>query len=425
MNSSASWLAELRRLLFVVLAAALLGWIFGRPLLFVALGLFLLCGWWISQMWRIWRWLGHPEEDPPESHGIWGNIYDRIYHLQRENREARRQLQSSVDYLQDSFASMREGVVMIDEGGSIQWSNAAAERLLGLKYPADRGQTLLNLVRLPEFHSYFIEEDFSEPLQMAVAGEQERFFQIEITPFGDGDRLVFVRDVTALVKLEHMRRDFVGNVSHELRTPLTVIIGYIDTILATGSRLEKPLVKPLKQMQQQAQRMETLLKDLLWLSRIESVKTEQKTDQIDVASMIEELRDDLKNTYPERAVVVQIETRQKVLGDYRELRSALSNLALNALKYSTDEVDVTLRWAEVEGEYLLSVKDRGIGIDSIHLPRLTERFYRVDDSRSTNTGGTGLGLAIVKHVAAAHDAELRIDSRLGRGSTFTIAFPPP
>ncbi len=390
----------------------------------MVIGLFLLCAWWVGQLWQIWRWLKHPEEDPPESHGIWGSIYDRIYHLQRQNREARQQLQSSVDYLRDSFASMREGVVMIDESGSIQWCNNSSERLLGLKYPQDRGQPLLNLVRLPEFHTYFIEDDYSEPLQLTVGGQQEYYFQIEITPFGDGDRLIFVRDVTSLVRLEHMRRDFVGNVSHELRTPLTVIMGYIDTILGMGSRLDKPLLKPLQQMQQQAQRMENLVKDLLWLSRIESVKAEQKTEQVDLGAMIDELCDELSSTYPERQIVAHVDTGHRVLGDYLELRSALSNLVLNAIRYSDSDSRVDIFWVDEGGEYLLSVRDWGIGIDSIHLPRLTERFYRVDVSRSSETGGTGLGLAIVKHVAAAHDAELRINSRLGQGSTFTLAFPP-
>ena len=422
MKVSGSWLAEVRRVLYVILAGGLLGWVVGYPYLLIAIGLFLLCCFWLRQMWKIRRWLSSPEEEPPESHGIWGVIYDRIYQLQRENLEARSQLQSNVDYLQDSFASMREGVVMLNEAGSIEWSNAAAERLLGLKYPTDRGQPLLNLVRFPEFHQYYLEGDFSETLQIVVPADQEQVYQVEVTPFGEGDRLVFVRDVTAIARLERMRRDFVGNVSHELRTPLTVIMGYIDTLLSTSVGGEAPLAKPLQQMQQQARRMENLLKDLLWLSRIESVGTQEKLDQIDIAGLAEKLQEEFHNSHPGRSILLQLDTQHKVLGDYRELDSALSNLLNNAIKYSPDESPVVIGWCEGQGEYLLSVEDQGIGIDSIHLPRLTERFYRVDDSRAAKTGGTGLGLAIVKHVVAAHDAELRISSQPGKGSKFTIAF---
>ncbi len=423
MNMSGTWLAEVRKLLYVTLFGSILGWIFGNPFLFIAVGLFALCCAWLRQMWKIRRWLGSPENEPPESRGIWGVIYDRIYRLQRESREARNQLQSNVDYLQDSFASMREGIVMLDESGAIDWSNASAERLLGLKYPADRGQPLLNLIRIPDFHKYYLEEDFSEPLQIVVPAEQEKVYMIEVTPFGEGDRLVFIRDVTAIARLERMRRDFVGNVSHELRTPLTVIMGYIDTLQATAAGKEARLVKPLSQMQQQAKRMENLLKDLLWLSRIESVGAEKKIDYIDIAGLVQKLTDELLHSQPDRVIKLQLETDHKVLGDYRELDSALSNLLSNALKYSDADSPVTITWKEKDNEFLLTVKDKGIGIDSVHLPRLTERFYRVDDSRASKTGGTGLGLAIVKHVVAAHDAELRISSRPGKGSKFTIAFP--
>ena len=422
MKVSGSWLAEVRRLFLVMFAGGLVGWVIGYPYVMVAVALFLLCCFWLRQMWKIRRWLSEPEEEPPESHGIWGVIYDRIYALQRENREARSQLQSSLDYLQDSFASMREGVVMLSEAGAIEWSNSSAERLLGLKYPTDRGQPLLNLVRFPEFHQYFLAGQFNETLQIVVPGDQEQVLQVEITPFGEGDKLVFVRDVTSIARLERMRRDFVGNVSHELRTPLTVIMGYIDTLLSTGVGSKAPMEKPLQQMQQQSRRMENLLKDLLWLSRIESVVAQEKLDQIDIAGLVEKLRDEMQENHSERSIVLQLDTRHKVLGDYRELDSAISNLINNAIKYSAEDTPVIIGWREGEGEYLLSVIDQGIGIDSQHIPRLTERFYRVDGSRNAKTGGTGLGLAIVKHVVAAHDADLRISSQVDKGSTFTIAF---
>ena len=423
MSMNSSWLAELRRLLAIIAISGVIGWIVGYPLLLIVLGLFSLILIWLFQLWRIRTWLEHPDKPPPESYGIWGHIFDQIYSIQRKNREARTLLQSSVDYLEDSFASMHDGVVMVDNNGSIDWCNAAATSMFALQFPMDRGQPLLNLVRMPEFQTYFTAQDFDEPLTIEAPGEDLAILQIQITRFGDGNKLLFFRDVTRMVQMEQMRRDFVANVSHELRTPLTVIKGYLETIIANDRELDPRYKKPLQQMDQQAIRMENLLKDLLWLSRIESVRTVQKTVNVNIAAMLEEIRDELCESHPDTPININIEATQTILGDYRELHSAVSNLAQNAIRYNRDNNPVDISWTQEGGELLLSVQDRGIGIDSIHLPRLTERFYRVDESRSTQTGGTGLGLAIVKHVAVSHRADLRIDTRLGSGSRFTLAFP--
>jgi two-component system phosphate regulon sensor histidine kinase PhoR len=369
------------------------------------------------------RWLEDPEQTPPESFGIWGLVYDTIYRLQRENREARSRLQSTVDYLQSSFSSMRDGVVILAQSGAIEWSNEAARSLLGLQYPRDRGQPILNLVRLPAFHDYFLGGDFAEPLQISLPGTRSRFLQMEITTFADGDFLLFVRDVTRILQMEQMRRDFVGNVSHELRTPLTVFKGYLDTMLDARERLDARFHKPLEQMDLQTRRMENLLADLLWLSRIESVRSEKKTAQVDVAALVEELRDELALSHPQRVIALKLDTRDCVAGDYRELHSAISNLVNNAIKYSPEDKPVLISWLPTGEGLELSVMDEGVGIDEEHIPRLTERFYRVDESRSTDTGGTGLGLAIVKHVAASHRARLKISSQPGQGSTFSLLFP--
>lgn len=422
MRSSKVWLTELRRVLFLLVLGMLAGLIFGQPLIGIGLSLFVVLGQWFYQLWRIQDWLSHPETVPPEGYGIWGDVFDRIYHLRRKEKEARQQLQSTVDYLRDSFASMRDGTVMVDETGAIAWSNEAAERLLGLRYPDDSGQAILNLVRVPEFHKYFLDSDYSQSLQINIGGEVDLFLQIEVTRFGEGDRLIFAKDITNVTRMEQMRRDFVANVSHELRTPLTVITGYLDTILDNTENLEPRYIKPLQQMSQQSARMESLLKDLLWLSRIESVRNIELHEPVDIASMVEEIRDELSNSHPHRAVDLDILSPAKIIGDYRELHSAVSNLIQNAIKYSPVDSVVTVRWAQIEDQCHLSVSDSGDGIAFAHLPRLTERFYRVDDSRSSATGGTGLGLAIVKHVAVAHNASLDIDSTLGEGSTFSLIF---
>lgn len=422
MSPQVAWLAELRRLVVLVAVALAVGWPLGLPWELLSVALIVLAMRWLWQMRRLLRWLEDPAIEPPEALGFWGEMYDRLYQLQRKARERESDLRSRLDYLQDSLSSMHDGAIMITAAGSIEWSNQAAQRLLGLRYPADRGQALLNLVRLPAFHRYYITGAFDDPLQLRMQGEREQTLQFAITLFGNGDRLVFVRDVTKEAHLEQMRRDFVGNVSHELRTPLTVIKGYLEMILANAQQLEARFRRPLEQMSQQTERMESLLKDLLWLSRLESVRTQARREQVDIAGLLQELVDELRTLYPERTLSLQLDTREKIPGDYRELHSAVSNLILNAFKYSKNDSSVTVSWRQRDDELLLAVEDEGIGIDALHIPRLTERFYRVDDSRSSATGGTGLGLAIVKHIAAGHRAELRITSILGKGSTFTLAF---
>lgn len=418
-----SWLTAAVRILLVLLLAFALGSIYGYPREAVILVLLVLVGLSLYQMNRVQEWLNAPDEAPPAAYGVWGVLLGRLYLHQKSNQEAQARLQSTVEYLQDSFAAMRDGVVMVNELGAITWMNQAVEPLLGLRYQEDRGQTLTNLVRSPEFIRYFLGRDYSKPLQyLAIGGNQKRHLRVEITRFGESERLLFIRDVSSAVRMEQMRSEFVANVSHELRTPLTVISGYLSTFLDSAQELPARYVKPLQQMSQQAQRMENMLKDLLWLSRIESDTREDERELLDMRGLLQELRDELTEAYPDSTVVLDITIDQKIHGDYRQIYSAVSNLAINAIKYSPPGSPVTIAWLLLDGMCTLQVRDKGIGIDSVHIPRVTERFYRVDDSRNSETGGTGLGLAIVKHVAVAHGAQLRIESKVGEGSTFSLVF---
>lgn len=420
-----SWVGATFRLLLLVSLAALVGAYYGYALEAVLLALLALIVFWLYQMDQVQSWLSDPSHPPPDAYGIWGELLARIYTQQRKHLETRQQLQSTVEYMQDSFAAIRDGVVMVDEQDVITWFNRAVEPLLGLRYPEDKGQTLTNLVREPEFNSYFLAREYAQPLQYHVLGASEQtFVRVEITHFGEGDRVLFIRDVSAAVRLEQMRRDFVANVSHELRTPLTVINGYLSNFQANRGELPERFLKPVKQMAQQVQRMEALLRDLLWLSRIEAEKRGEPTENVDIEGLLHELRDELKEAYPEFPVLLTVESEKGVEGSYQKLYSAVSNLAINAIKYSEPGSPISISWQLKDGSGLLSVQDRGVGIDEQHIPRLTERFYRVDDSRNTSTGGTGLGLAIVKHVAAAHDATLQIDSKPGEGSAFSLVFSP-
>lgn len=419
--ATANWWKEFRKVTLYFIAAIAGGAAVGYPWQVLALAALLLAGYWLVQLRRVSQWMRHPDVEPPEARGIWGEFFDSIYRLQRTDREERDRLQTAVSYLRDSLAALKDGAVLIDPSANVEWCNEAAGNLLGLNYPRDRGQAVSSLLRLPDFSSYFAKGDFSEPLLTESPLATPIQLQIEITDFGQGSRLLFARDVTRERQLEKMRRDFVANVSHELRTPLTVITGYLLTLMDTEIGEQERLRRPMMQMQQQAERMETLLKDLLWLSQIESTEGREEHQPFEMPDLIAEVREFALGAHPDRNIRSRSVAGGPVVGNYKHLYSAVSNLVLNALKYS--DGDVEIEWAQREDGRCLSVKDYGPGIDSKHLPRLTERFYRVDKSRSQVTGGTGLGLAIVKHVLVGHDARLEIDSELGEGSTFRCVFP--
>ncbi len=417
------WFTSLGQILTPLVLGALIGWYFDVTLVGILLAALLILLYSTFQAWQVERWLADSSQAPPDVQGIWAEIVGHIYRQERKSTASIRQLQSTVDYLLDSFAAMRDGVVMLEDGGAIRWCNEAAGKLLGLRYPEDVGQVVTNLVRAPEFSAYVNKGHYQEPLTFQAGVEKQRHLMLVATRFAEGDTLLFVRDVTDRVQTERMRRDFVGNVSHELRTPLTVITGYLGTLLADPAKLPPPYIKALEQMAGQADRMESLLKDLLWLTRIETTERDEKNELIDVAGLLYELQDEIENLHPDNPLQLDIQCGERIRGDYRELYSAVSNLVINAYKYARQGRPVVASWAHEGQSYRLEVRDEGPGIDPMHIPRLTERFYRVDDSRASATGGTGLGLAIVKHVAAAHGGRLEIKSRLGVGSTFTLVFP--
>ena len=424
MRAIGRWYREVQTVVVLLGIALGLGFWLGYPVESVALVL----GWRLSvYLWhlrRVLRWIDQPETEPPEGAGAWGMMLDQMYTIARHNRDARSRLQHTVDYLRDSFRSLRDGAILVDQNGLIEWSNTSAQRLLGLRYPQDKGQNVLSLVRYPEFSSYLLAGDYQEPCVVKSTGYPATHFQVEISSFGAGDRLILVRDITRFVQIEQTRQDFVGNVSHELRTPLTVITGYLETILDNADQLAPVYLKPLQQMSQQAQRMENLVRDLLWLSKIEArIGQAPDFENVRIPVLLAEVISEVRSAYPDANIELLCETSESVRGEYRELYSAVINLVVNAIKYSPKGAPVLVTWKRTDSNTLaLSVIDSGLGIAEEHLPRLTERFYRIDESRSYSGGGTGLGLAIVKHVAAGHDARLHIESKLGQGSCFSLEF---
>lgn len=418
-----SWRAPLRTPL-AILSIGVFGYWFGHFFVFLTIALSTVLLYWGVQLYRVERWLGDPESAPPEARGVWGRLFDHIYRLQRQSLETQDRLESSLEYLQDSLRSLRDVAIITDPRGNIVWANEAAKQLLNISIDNDVGRPLVNLIRSPLFSDYLSASDHTVPLRLPPTPEQERCFQVEVTAFGGGDRLIFVKDITEQFKLEMMRRDFVGNVSHELRTPLTVLKGYVENLQSLDPSITEKIERPLVQMDMQVVRMEVLLKDLLWLSRIESIAHSDKTSSVDMGELINELVGDLRAAWPDREISLSRSFDGLILGDPMELHSAVSNLIVNALKYSDPQSPVDVEWLCEDGQPTLHVSDQGEGIDPIHIPRLTERFYRVDKSRSQKTGGTGLGLAIVKHVALSHNAEIVIKSQVGAGSTFSLVFAP-
>lgn len=429
------WKIELRHLALIFFIATIIGLSTDTLAWSLWLSSLLYIAWTLFQLSRIQAWISHKDgSEPPESSGLWGELFDGIYHLQRQSRQEHLRLQAAVDYLQDSLASLLEAAVMIDKNGNIEWANHSAERLLGLEFPNDTGQQLINLVRSPEFISYFEQQHYQQPLDVLSPINNNTHLQIQITFFGKGSRLLFARDITQTHQLQQMRKDFVANVSHELRTPLTVITGYLENFADSPVGDDQRYRRAIDQMLAQSARMENLVKDLTALARLEAMPdvvmpgkespTLVEETPVEVCPLLQMISDEaMLVALGTRELSIDCDSRLLLLGHAEELRSAFTNLMMNAVKYSQQGDCIEVRWYADEQFAYLSVKDSGVGIEPQHLPRLTERFYRVSKSRTSETGGTGLGLAIVKHVLLRHQGELKIDSEVGVGSTFCCVFP--
>ncbi|WP_421682844.1 phosphate regulon sensor histidine kinase PhoR [Stutzerimonas urumqiensis] len=414
-----------RGLLMLIAACLLLGLLTGEYAWALVLGLACYLGWTLVQLSKLQRWLRErgPEEPPPDAHGLWGEVFDGVYQMQRQEQRARTRLQGIIDRAQESTAALRDAILLLDSDGNLEWWNPAAERLLGLKDPQDTGHPVSNVVRHPAFKDYFEAGRYQEPLELPSPVTQQLQLQYHFTRFGNSEHLVLVRDVTRLHQLEQLRKDFVANVSHELRTPLTVIAGYLETLLENQDQFSPRWGRALQQMDQQAGRMQHLLSDLLLLAKLEATSYPAHNQPVAIDQLLAAIRADAVALSGEQAHRITLDAEPVPLkGSESELRSAFSNLVFNAIKYTPAGGEVRIRWwADDQGGHL-SVQDTGIGIESKHLPRLTERFYRVDSSRASSTGGTGLGLAIVKHVLLRHRGRLDITSTPGQGSVFTCHF---
>src|SRR5690554_174572 len=420
------WLIHIQRLTLALFFCYLFGLLIGYPawLMVIALGAYL--AWTLFQAIRLHRWLFSPERpaQPPSSQGLWGDLFDGLYKYQTEHQQTQQRLQNLISRVQESDNALRDVVVMTDSQGNMEWWNQTAENLLGLRKPTDRGQPIQNLVRTPRFKRYFMSKNYDAPLQIRSPHKPDVILSIHITLFGEDDRLIVGQDISRLHHLESVRQDFISNVSHELRTPLTVLSGYLETILDHQEDIPPRWKRALHQMQQQSLRMQALVADLLLLSRLEDHDHIPPQRPLNLELLLDSIKQDAEAlSGGQHQITLHKRTHCRFIGDEAQLRSAFSNLVFNAVKYTPAGGSIDIEWWEDEQGVHFGVTDTGMGFDPIHIPRLTERFYRVDPSRNTQTGGTGLGLAIVKHVLINHEGRLEIQSKLGQGSRFVCHFP--
>jgi two-component system, OmpR family, phosphate regulon sensor histidine kinase PhoR len=417
------WVPALLRLALVFAAAGVLWWMSGPvPALVLALlAVVVLLIMQLKYLRHLDAWLADPQTVRlPDGWGAWSDVFARLYRIRRDDERSRAELAEWLARFRQVMQLLPEGVAIMDDVLQLEWCNPAAGKHLGLTLERDQGRRVTNLVRAPEFIDYIILGRHEHPLTLHFRG---RKLEVRIIPFENRRQILVSHDATEAERVEAMRRDFIANASHELRTPLTVIVGFLELALAEPGMDQATRTAHLKLMTEQAQRMQRLIEDMLTLSRLESDEYPLKRERVDIHALVESVARDARALSGGRHEIVTEVDGPDVMGSPEELHSAFGNLASNAVRYSPNGGRIVLHWQRGPDELRFSVQDSGIGIDQQHIARLTERFYRVDKSRSRETQGTGLGLAIVKHVLLRHGGRLRIESEPGKGSSFIACLP--
>jgi two-component system phosphate regulon sensor histidine kinase PhoR len=417
------WIPALLRLTFLLVAAGVCWWLFGLAAGLGVAVLLLLAQLYmqLSYLSQLSAWLDDSQSAKlPDGWGAWTDVFSRLYRLRRDDERSQSELTEWLARFRQAMHLLPDGVAIMDDVLFLEWCNPAAERHLGLTLERDRGMRVTNLVRHPDFIDYIILGRYEQPLTLSLRG---RKLICQIIPFENRRQILVTHDATESARIEEMRRDFIANASHELRTPLTVIVGFLEIASSTPDLDPASRLAHLKLMTEQGRRMQRLIEDMLTLSRLESVDYPMRPEPVRIGTLVEEVLQEARALSGGKHQVTASVDGPDINGSVEELRSAFGNLASNAVRYTAPGGSVHLSWQNGAKGPQFVVSDTGIGIDQQHIARLTERFYRVDKSRSRETQGTGLGLAIVKHVLLRHRATLTITSEAGKGSSFTVSFP--
>jgi two-component system phosphate regulon sensor histidine kinase PhoR len=421
LHFSHAWQVSIGRFVVLVLASGLAGLAIGHPLPALLVALFGYSCWSLYSLYRMQQWLrSRRRAPPPEDRGVWSDVTEYMWRKLRGERSRKRRLVALLRAFREAAAALPDGVVVLNRARGILWLNESAARLLRLSAQRDRGRRVDDFLPLAA-RKWLVEGPNSEPLIDLPAPHDETLrLSLRLIPYAHDQLLLVVRDISNLMRLEQVRRDFVANVSHELRTPLTVLHGYLDMIEPEEIPQFAPMLADLRG---QSRRMAQIVEDLLTLSRLEAPQ-EAPDERVAMGAMLVALGREADALGQGRhAVSVHCDSALDLRGSNQYLHSAFSNLVSNAVRYTPAGGSIEIRWAEAADGLRFSVTDTGYGIPAEHLPRITERFYRVSTSRSRALGGTGLGLSIVKHALHVHHARLEIDSELGKGSRFTAVFP--
>ena len=398
-------------------------------LLVFSIGLLLYLASHIFWLHKLHLWFKNPVlKEIPEGSGAWEDIFTALLQYERNNLSKEAQLSSALERFNLTADAIPDGLVILSPSNEIEWCTPHAENQLGLNLSTDKNLPIVNLLRDSHFIAYLYNAEYNEPFKLKSWRDPEVIFEIQIIPFAGQQKLLICRDMTQLEKVDAMRRDFIANVSHELRTPLTVVGGFLETLSDMEGAVPDALKTYFGMMEDQTSRMRRIIEDLLTLSSIESNTEAPDDNEIDMAKLLKALQNDAvglsQSLYKAKHKVhVDADPALNLSGAQEELHSALSNLVSNAVRYTPKGGEIFITWRMQDEQPVFSVRDTGIGIEQQHIDRLTERFYRVDRSRSRETGGTGLGLSIVKHILIRHQAKLEITSEIGVGSTFSVIFP--
>ncbi|MFT7228517.1 MAG: two-component system phosphate regulon sensor histidine kinase PhoR [Methylophilaceae bacterium] len=394
-------------------------------LVFLCIALSLFIAQLLYWLYQLQIWLKTPSlNEVPEGKGVWETVFSSLFQHQRQNIRVEAELVAALEGFKRATNALPDGIVVLNHRDEVEWCNPPAELLLGLDINKDINQPVQNLVRYAEFINYLQSHQYAEPIIVKSIRNTKITLQMQVIVFGTAQKLLICRNISAQEKIDTMRRDFIANVSHELRTPLTVVGGFLETLLDTKDAVPDSSKGYFDMMIKQTTRMRLIIEDLLTLSRIESNSESPTTSVINMSTLLIMLQNDAKAlSNGKHEIHLNADETLNIKGNNQELVSAFTNLVTNAVRYTPEGGNVTIGWTLKNEQAVFIVKDSGIGIEAQHIVRLTERFYRVDNGRSRDTGGTGLGLAIVKHILNRHKARLEIKSTIGEGSTFNIVFP--